>query len=187
MYLWKAIKHCEKRVKKPTVYNFKHFSGVVLTLTSLSCVLTIVTGKALENIVGRREFVCLGFYAISKVFQLSNGDNSQIHVSWTIFNQYLTSSLSWHWQAGGSAIPIILSAKGESHYSTTNISVGSVADLSRRSLVRYPARPIFFPRVDDSHCHRIHSSLTSVQCFEDGYVWKQPVAWTEYFAQYWLK
>ena len=25
-----------------------------------------------------------------------------------------------------------------------------------------PARPIFFPRIDDSHCDRIHSSLTAV-------------------------
>ena len=33
--------------------------------------------------------VCLGFYAGSAVFQLLNGDSSQIHVSWTIFNQYL--------------------------------------------------------------------------------------------------
>ena len=39
-------------------------------------------------------FVCLGFYAVSKVFQLFNADSSQIHVSWTIFNQYLPSPLS---------------------------------------------------------------------------------------------
>ena len=55
-------------------------------------------------------FLSLGFYSVSTVFQLFNGDSSQIYVSWTIFNQYLTSSLFWHWQA--SAIPIILSAKG---------------------------------------------------------------------------
>ena len=35
-------------------------------------------------------FVCLGFYTVSNVFQLFNGHKSQIHVSWTIFNQYLT-------------------------------------------------------------------------------------------------
>ena len=58
----------------------------------------------------------LEFYAVSTVFQLFNGDSSQIHVSWTIFNQYLTSPLSWHWQASHSAIPIILSAKWESQY-----------------------------------------------------------------------
>ena len=38
--------------------------------------------------------VCLGFYPVSTVLQLFNGDSSQIHVSWTIFNQYLTSPLS---------------------------------------------------------------------------------------------
>ena len=58
---------------------------------------------------------CLGFYVVSTVFNLSNGDSSQIHVSWTIFNQYLTSPLSWHWRASGSTIPIILSTNGESH------------------------------------------------------------------------
>ena len=57
---------------------------------------------------------CLGFYAISTVFQLFNGDSSQIHVSWTnIFNQCLTSQLSWQWQVSRSAIPLILSAKGK--------------------------------------------------------------------------
>ena len=50
------------------------------------------------------------------VFQLFNGHSSQIHVSWNIFNQYLTSPLSWHGRDSRSAIPIILSAKGESHY-----------------------------------------------------------------------
>ena len=56
-------------------------------------------------------FVCLGFYAISTVFQPLNGDSSQIHVFWIIFNYYLISPLS-----SRSAIPIILSAKGEIHY-----------------------------------------------------------------------
>ena len=40
---------------------------------------------------------------------------------------------------------------------------------------------------DDSHCDRIHSSLTAVRCFDIGYVGKQPVAWKEYCAEYWLK
>ena len=61
-------------------------------------------------------FVCLGFYVVSTVFQLFNSDSSQTHVSWTIFNQYFTSPLSWHWRASCSAIPIILNAKGENHY-----------------------------------------------------------------------
>ena len=61
-------------------------------------------------------FVCLGFYAVSTLFKFFNSDSSQIHVSWTIFNQYLTSPLSWHWRASCSVIPIILSAKGENHF-----------------------------------------------------------------------
>ena len=56
-----------------------------------------------------------------------------------------------------------------------------------RSLVRSPARPIFFPRIDDNHCDRIHSSLTAVRCFDNGYVEKQPVAWKEYCVEHWLK
>ena len=51
----------------------------------------------------------------------------------------------------------------------------SIGLENRRSLVRSPARPIFFPRIDDSHCERIHSSLTAVRCFENRYVGKQPV------------
>ena len=57
-----------------------------------------------------------GFYTVSTAFQLFNGNSLQIHVSWTIFNQYLTSPLSRHWQASRSHFPIILSAKGESHF-----------------------------------------------------------------------
>ena len=37
---------------------------------------------------------CLGFYAVSTVFQLCNGDSSQINVSWTIFIQYLKCNSS---------------------------------------------------------------------------------------------
>ena len=55
----------------------------------------------------------------------------------------------------------------------------------RRSLVRSPARPIFFPRIYDSHW--IHSSLTAVPCFDNGYVGKQPVAWKEYCTESWSK
>ena len=57
----------------------------------------------------------------------------------------------------------------------------------RRLLVESPAWPILFPRIDDSHCNRIHSSLTTVHCFDNGYVGKQPVAWEEYYTQYLLK
>ena len=45
-------------------------------------------------------------------------------------------------------------------------SVGNVAHLNRRSLVRSPARPIFFPKIDDSYCDWIHSSLAAVRCVE---------------------
>ena len=44
------------------------------------------------------------------------------------------------------------------------------------SVVRSPARPIFFPRIKYSHCDWIHSSLSAVRCFDNGYVGKQPVA-----------
>ena len=49
------------------------------------------------------------------------------------------------------------------------------------------ARPIFFPRTDESHCNRIHSPLTAVLSFDNGYVGKQLVAWEEYCWEYWLK
>ena len=41
--------------------------------------------------------------------------------------------------------------------------------------------------IDDSHYNRIHSSLTTVRCFDSGYVGKHPVAWKEYCAEYWFK
>ena len=44
---------------------------------------------------------------------------------------------------------------------------------NRRSLVRSLAWPVFFLRIDDSHCDRIHSSLTAVRCFENRYLGKQ--------------
>ena len=49
------------------------------------------------------------------------------------------------------------------------------------------ARPLFLLRIDDSHWDWIHSSLIAVLCFDDGYVGKQPEAWKEYCAEYWLK
>ena len=35
----------------------------------------------------------------------------------------------------------------------------------------------FFPRIDDSHCDSIHSSLYVVHYFDNGYAGKQPVVW----------
>ena len=64
--------------------------------------------------------------------------------------------------------------------------VGSVADLRTGGRWFDPLlNPV--PRIDDSHCDRIHSSLTVVRCFDNSYVGKQPVAWKEYCAEYWLK
>ena len=40
---------------------------------------------------------------------------------------------------------------------------------------------------EDSRCDRIHSSLTAVRCFDNGYLGKQPVALKEYCAGHWLK
>ena len=54
-------------------------------------------------------------------------------------------------------------------------------------MVRTPVRPIFFPRIYGGHCDRIHSSLTAVRCFDNGYVGKQPVAWKENCPECWLK
>ena len=54
-------------------------------------------------------------------------------------------------------------------------------------LVRSPAWPIFFLRIDDSHCSRIHSCLTAVHCFDDGFMGMKSVAGKEYCAEYWLK
>ena len=59
-----------------------------------------------------------GFYTVSTAFQLLNGNSLQIHVSWTIFNQYLTSPLSRHWRASRSHFPIILSAKGKATFTS---------------------------------------------------------------------
>ena len=64
--------------------------------------------------------------------------------------------------------------------------VGSVADLRTGRWFDPPARLLFFPRINDSHCDRIHSSLTAVRCFDNGYAGKQSVAWKEYFAEHWL-
>ena len=69
----------------------------------------VTEGKLQIRILVAINFICLGFYAESTVFQLFYCDSSQIHVSWTI----LTSTRI----ASRSAIPIILSAEGESHYS----------------------------------------------------------------------
>ena len=55
---------------------------------------------------------------------------------------------------------------------------------NRRPLVLSPAQLIFLPKIDDSHCDGIHSSLTATPCFKNGYVVKQPVTWKKYSAEY---
>ena len=42
---------------------------------------------------------------------------------------------------------------------------------------------IFLRRTDDSHCDLIHTSFTTVHCFNNGYVGKQPGAWKEYYVE----
>ena len=56
-------------------------------------------------------------------------------------------------------------------------SVDSMMDLRTGGRWFEPlAQPIFLPRINDSHCDMIHSPLTAILCFDDGYVGKQPVA-----------
>ena len=54
-------------------------------------------------------------------------------------------------------------------------SVGSVADLRTGGhWFDSPSWPILFARIDDSHCGRIHPSVTALCCFDNnGYVGKQ--------------
>ena len=62
---------------------------------------------------------------------------------------------------------------------------------NRGSNQRPPATELWdSPRATNifmSRCDRINSSLTAVRCFDNGYVGKQPVAWKEKCAEYWLK
>ena len=67
-------------------------------------------------------------------------------------------------------------------------TVGSVRTWEQGFAGSIPGRgPIFFPTIDYSHCDRIHSSLTAVLCFDNGYVGKHPMAWKEYCAEYCFK
>ena len=43
---------------------------------------------------------------------------------------------------------------------------------NKRSLVQSQDQPIFSPRTDDNHSHRIHSFLTAAHPFNAGYVGK---------------
>ena len=66
-------------------------------------------------------------------------------------------------------------------------SVGTVKDLRIGGRWFDPWLGQYSFRGLMSHCDRIHSSLTAVHCCDNGYVGKQPVAWKEYCADYWLK
>ena len=58
--------------------------------------------------------------------------------------------------------------------SPAHSSVGSVQDLRTGGRwFKPPDRPISFPRIDDSHCDMIHSSLTAAHCLDDGYMGKR--------------
>ena len=64
-------------------------------------------------------------------------------------------------------------------------SVSSIADLRTGGHWLDPqSQPIFFPRIDDSHCDRIHSLSPLSTVSTIGYVGKQLVAWKEYCAEY---
>ena len=71
--------------------GYKELDGFSLLLgESLSC----CTLSAKLTPRRKRPEICLGFHAVSTVFHLFNGDSSQIRVSWTTFNQYITTPLS---------------------------------------------------------------------------------------------
>ena len=109
-------------------------------------------------------------------------------MSWTLLVnlelQFSKKKSGWVERAQSSQIQCCFSfVKAEPHS-----SVGSIADL--RTGGRW-----FDPRLSqysfqgcmyDSHCNRINFSLTTVCCFDNGYVGKHPVAWKEYCMEYWL-
>ena len=82
----------------------------LLAFLSFSTILSTLSRTESIILATMNLFVCLGFYTVSAVCQLFNGDSSQIHLSWSIFNQCLTNPLSWHSRASCSAVPTILSA-----------------------------------------------------------------------------
>ena len=74
--------------------------------------------KQVKNTVGKGEIARYEqFLLFPQCFQKACfPEASKGVIVWEWVNQYLTSPLSWHWSASHSAIPIILGAKGESHY-----------------------------------------------------------------------
>ena len=67
-------------------------------------------------------------------------------------------------------------------------SVGSDAGCQSRGLwVRIPARPIFFPTFDKSHCDKPHSFYTNFTNGLTVYVEKQPASLKVYCVEYWCE
>ena len=66
-------------------------------------------------------------------------------------------------------------------------SVGNVADLKTGGHWFDPKLCQYFFRELMIIIARGLIPLTAVHCFDDGYVGKQPVAWKEYYAEYWFK
>ena len=68
-----------------TDHTLRYF--LQIHLQSMSCKFSRIT-DIVEELYTSSMLARLGFYAVSTLFQLFKGDSSQIHVSWTIFDQY---------------------------------------------------------------------------------------------------
>ena len=72
-------------------------------------------------------------------------------------------------------------------FTTSHSSVGIVLDLRTRSRQFDPRLGQHSVRGLMIAIDRIHSSLNAVRCFDNDYMGKQPVAFKEFCAGYWLK
>ena len=86
---------------KVVVYRFCRMSTHYQATNILYyvCCIFSLSRNDLKNLFRQgRKFVCLGFCAVSTIFQLIYGDSLQIHVSWTILtsilNQFIILSLA---------------------------------------------------------------------------------------------
>ena len=85
------------------------------------------------------------------------------------FNQFLTSSLSWHWRVSGTAIPINPERQGGKPL----LVFKTLICCGRGSNPRPPAHEV--------------DALTTRPPWRDGQVGKQPVAWKDYWYQKFYK
>ena len=76
-----SVYSLSKNVFFPSLNEFQFFSHLYLFICKYSQLGLVCLFGVLNHIN-------------STVFQLTNGDSSQIQAFWTIFNQYLTSPLS---------------------------------------------------------------------------------------------